>query len=214
MTPHKKSQGKKPKKHGPSTYQKRLERSKALHPNASLSQLRGHPKKNEKPLSIQKRQPDHALSWNSLSPRKLELRDKGLKVISKMRREGVSLAQASREYGTSPEAVIRNTNALKKMEGRWTPKSSDRISRVMKVCENGKEHSIEIKDSRYASTIGKYHSAIGQFLHAGDETVLKQFVGKRIKDANGNWHVLETDPNKLNEIREVREDEEFYIIYG
>lgn len=53
------------------TYQRRIERSRALHPEASLSQLRGHPRKGEKPLSeLNKgKRPTSKRPWDELSPR-------------------------------------------------------------------------------------------------------------------------------------------------
>jgi len=183
------------------------------YPDASLSQLRGHPKEHERPISQIKELEIFKRSWDSLSPSEMEQRELSLKAISLMRRKGSSLSQASEDVGISPSSVIKNTNALKKVNGRWIAKTSDRISRVMKICEGGKEFAIEIKDSRHASTIGRYHSAIGEFFHTGDESVLEPFEGKRVRDANGNWHVLETDPESLYEIREARVEEEFYTIY-
>jgi hypothetical protein len=130
-----------------------------------------------------------------------------------MRREGHSLTRASRDGRISPQTVRRYTKAVKNIDGRWKPTKYDRIGRVMVINENGKEVWVTVKDSRYASTIGKYHSAVRRYLETGDASVLKPFTGKRIKDANGNWHTLETDPEKLYDIAEQREEEEFFSIY-
>ena len=194
-------------------YSKRITRLHDQYPKASLSQLRGHAKQSEKPITQTKELEIHKRSWDSLSPSELDQRKRGLDVLSLMRRRGYSLSQASEEVGISPSLVIKNTNALKKVDGRWIAKTSDRISRVVMICEDGREFPIETKDSRYASTIGRYHSTIGEFFHTGDASVLEAFEGKRVRDANGNWHVLETDPTRLHEIREARVEEEFYTIY-
>lgn len=194
-------------------YSKRMARLRALYPQASNSQLRGHPRKNEKPLKQMKKREVHKRSWSFLTPSEKETRERSLKVLSLMRRRDYSLAEASGQVGISPEAVIRNTNALKK-EGRvWKVKKHDRISRVMRINEDGIEVFIELKDSRPASTIGRYQSAVREYLHTGDESVLAPFEGKRIRDAEGNWHYLETDLDTLYEISEAREGEETYDIY-
>ncbi|MEM3502849.1 MAG: hypothetical protein QXJ62_05015 [Nitrososphaeria archaeon] len=127
-------------------------------------------------------------------------------------RNGQSLTRASRELQTKPETVIRNTNAFKKVNGKWTAKKYDKISRVMSIYENGKQEWIEIRDSRTASRIGKYSNAVKEFLSTGNVEALKQFR-KSFKDANGKLHHLETDPNKLYEIAEAQEEPEFYEIY-
>lgn len=158
--------------------------------------------------------PVHRLEWDFLTPRERELRSKALRVIAQMRREGCSLTKASREGGISPQTVRRHTKAVKKIDGRWKPTKYDRIERVMAINENGREVWLSVNDSRHASTIGRYHSAVRQFLETGDESILKPFKGKRFKDAKGNWHILETDPKKLYEIAERREEEEYFTIYG
>jgi len=82
----------------------------------------------------------------------------------------------------------------------------------MNVYENGKQEWIEIRYSRTASKIGKYNSAVNEFLMTGNEDVLKQFK-KPFKDSKGNSHFFETDPGKLYGIAESQEEPEFYEIY-
>lgn len=197
-----------------STYKKRIQRLQAKYPGASLSQLRGHPKKSEKPLSELKKQPIFKMDWEILNPTEMELREKSLKTLSLMRKKNYSLAKASQEAGISPETVIRHTNALKKDGSKWAVKSQDHISRSMKINENGREIVVHLKDSRHATSVGKYHSAVREFFHTGDFSVLNPYQRKRIRDAKGDWHVLETNPKNLHEINERREEEEFYVIYS
>ena len=199
----------------PSSYKERIKRLHALYPEATLSQLRGHPRKKEKLLSKLIPKKVFQLEYKELLPREKELREKSLKVLSKMRREGLSLSRASEieEIKISPKTVIRHTNALNFVRGRWKAKKYDKISRVMAINEKGNEIYLNIKNSRYASIIGKYQNAVKQFLETGDEKVLEPFRGKKIKDAKGNWHTLDTDPENLYEIHERREEEEFYEIY-
>jgi len=100
------------------------------------------------------------------------------------------------------------------VNGIWIAKKFDRIYRVLKINENGKEMSIETSNSKTASIIGKYHNAVKQFLNTGDSKTLKQFKKIKIKDSNGNIHTLETNLQKLVEINEKIEEPEFYEVYS
>jgi len=196
---------------GSESYKNRIIRLHSKYPNASLSQLRGHPKARERIVSQLKEKSVYKRSWSELTRRELILREKSLDVLRKVK-NGQSLSKASKELHIKPETVIKHTNAFRKSKGKWIAKSQDRISRVMSVYENGQQQWIEIKDSRIASRIGKYNSAVNQFLRTGNEDVLKQFI-KPFKDSKGNLHFFETNADKLNEIAEREEEPEFYEIY-
>jgi len=196
---------------GSKSYKDRIVRLHSKYPNASLSQLRGHPKARERVVSQLKEKPIYKRSWSELTRRELILREKSLDVLRKVR-NGQSLSKASKELHIKPETVIKNTNAFIKSKGKWIAKSQDRISRVMSIYENNQQQWIEIRDSRTASKIGKYNSAVNEFLRTGNEDVLKQFK-KPFKDSEGNLHFFETYPDKLNEIAESQEEPEFYEIY-
>jgi hypothetical protein len=196
---------------GSKSYKNRIIRLHSKYPDASLSQLRGHPKAREKVVSQIKPEPIYKRSWSSLTNRELNRRMKSLEVLSKVR-NGQSLSRASRQLHTNPETVIKNTNAFIKVKGKWIAKFQDRISRVMSIYENGKQQWIEVRDSRIASRIGKYNSAVNEFLKTGNKDILKQFK-KPFKDAKGKLHYFETDPDKLYEIAERQEEPEFYEIY-
>jgi len=196
---------------GSESYKSRITREHSKYPEASLSQLRGHPKEKQKLVSKLKVKPVYKRSWYDLSKRELRLREQSLDVLSKVR-NGKSLYEASKEIGIEPKAVVKNTNAFKKVNGKWIAKSQDRISRVMGIYEKGKQEWIEIKDSRIASKIGKYNSAVNEFLRTGNKDVLKPFK-KPFKDAKGKLHYFETNPEKLYEIAESQEEPEFYEIY-
>lgn len=156
----------------------------------------------------------HKLGWDVLTPREKGLRERSLRVTSQMRRYGYSLTRASRDVRVSPRAVRRATNAVRKIGRRWRVKFMDRIARVMAINENWREVHITVKDSRHATTIGKYQNAVRRFLETGDASILKPFKGKRVRDADGNLHTLDTDPESLYELHERREEEEFYSIYA
>ena len=197
----------------PTAYTRTIKRLHTLYPEASLSQLRRHPTHRERGISVLRERPSYARSWTGLTPREQDLRTRSLKVVSYMRRKGYSLTRASKELGIAPETVRRHTNAVRYKGYRYRPKAYDRIDRRMAINEGGRERWITVKDSRHATLIGRYHSAVRQFLDTGDASHLKPFKGKRVRDIDGNWHTLETDPAMLYEIEEQREEEEFYSIY-
>jgi len=109
---------------------------------------------------------------------------------------------------------LNNTNAFRKTQRRWSAKRFDKIPRVMKINEKGREVSIQINDSRTAALIGQYHNAVKKFLNTGDKKTLRRFRKKKIRDIDGNLHSLETNPNSLIEINERIEEPEFYQVYA
>ena len=155
----------------------------------------------------------HQKSWKELTPYQREKRQKSLEVLKKMRTKGYSITKASREVGIKPKTVLKHTNAVKKVGTWWKAKRYDKIERTMRIASNGREYFVTIRDSRNSSLVGKYQNALKIFFNTGDESVLKPFKNKRVKDVNGKWHTLETDPDKLHDISEVREDEELYTVY-
>jgi len=103
---------------------------------------------------------------------------------------------------------------LGKKRRLWNAKRFDKIPRVMKINENGKEVSIQINDSRTAALIGRYHNAVKKFLNTSDKKALRKFRKKKIRDMDGNLHSLETNPDSLIEINERIEEPEFYELYA
>lgn len=201
------------KQAGNTKYAKKIKRLHALHPNATLSQLRGHARKGERLLGSLKKASPSKLPWNVLKPREAHTRERTLEALRLMRNKGYSLTKASKKAGTTPETVKKHTGALKKSGNRYVPKSFDVVSREMRINSNGREIWVSVKDSRHASTIGKYQNAVKLYLETGDESYLKPFRNKRIRDSEGNYHTLETDPHTLHEIQERRAHEEFFQIY-
>ena len=196
---------------GSESYRNRIERLHSKYPNASLSQLRGHAPKGKKFVSELKPKPVYRRSWSVITKRELRIREKSLEVLRKVRK-GLSLTDASKELHTKPETVIKNTNAFRKTKGKWIAKSQDCISSIMSIYENGKQSWIEVKDSRIASKIGKYNSAVNEFLRTGDIKVLKPFR-RPFRDAQEKLHLFETNPDKIYEIAEQQEEPEFWEIY-
>lgn len=148
-----------------------------------------------------------------LTPKQKSIREKSLQVLSIVRNSKKSLSKVSREYKISTNSVLYNTNAFKKVNGRWVAKKYDKIPRVIKVNENGKQVSFEISDSRIASSIGRYHNAVREFLNTGNADKLSKFKYKKIKDRESNYHKFETDLQSIIDIEQRRESPEFYTVY-
>jgi hypothetical protein len=192
-------------------YVQRIFRLHNLYSSANLNQLRGH---SAKGLTKLQAKPVYARAWSSLSPRERELREKALEVLSEARRTGRSLNRLARERGLTGDLVRKATNGFRKVNGRWRAGRRDHISRVMAINENGREVFVEIRSSRTATIISNYQSAIKEYLNTGNYGTLAKFKGKKIRDAQGKLHTLETDPDTIREIAERREEPEFYDIYG
>ena len=188
-------------------YTQRITRLHNLYPSATLDQLRGHSELKDSGLAKQQAKPVYLRSWRSLSLRERELREKALDVLSEARKTGRSLDRLSKERGLTGGLVRKATGAFRKVNGRWKAKKIDHISRIMSINEDGVEKYIEITNSRYATIIGKYYAAIKEYLNTGNSDSLAEFRGKRVKDAQGNIHILETNLDAIRAIEERRESE-------
>lgn len=192
---------------GRTGYIKRIARIHSLYPSANLNQLRGHVPIKTSPTPLYKR------AWDTLNSKEQSARDRALGVLSHARGSNQSLSRLARERKISVRSVLRATDGFRKVGGRWKATKIDHISRIMKINENGRELFIETRDSRSASLIGKYHSAVREYLNTGNISVLDEFKGKRVKDSSGKYHTLETNPNALKEINARIEEPEFQDIY-
>ncbi len=152
-------------------------------------------------------------TWTQLSPMQRQIRERSLEALSLVRRERLSLWKASREVGSNPETIRRNTNAFRKVGRRWRGKPFDRIARVMVVYEKGRKRTVEIENSRTASLIGEYHNRVKQFLDTGKSSFLREVSKERFKDITGQTHTLETRPKSVLAIKQREPTPEFFEIY-
>ena len=159
--------------------------------------------------------PLHKRPWRKLSPRQKLLREKSLQVISELRNTKTkTLPQAATDNDITVKNVIKHTNGFKKVNGKPVVKRWDRIKRVMRINTDGKEKSIEIRDSRTASVVGRYHNAVKQFLNTGDKSKISKFRNKKVKDSKGKVHKLETNPDEIIKINQRIEEPEYFEIYN
>jgi len=117
-------------------------------------------------------------------------------------RTGVSLRQASRKFNLGPRTVQRLARpALRKLRnGRWAAKPHDRLLRVLVIPARKGLREIGVRDSRQASLIGKYWTAVDKYRDTGDASALREFRGKYIVDASGKRVRLLTSLRELDRL--------------
>ena len=128
--------------------------------------------------------------------------DRVLSVISKMRTDKVSLAQASRDVGIGPRTVKRwGGSALRKGQGgRYVAKKSDTLLRLMIILTPEGPREITVRGSKQATLLAEYWNALHRYVETGDAARLNAFRGKHITDANGVDVSLLTDFPVLNRL--------------
>ncbi len=152
--------------------------------------------------------------WSDLTASEKRERNLALEVLRNMRK-GETLRASSKNVGLSINSIKKHLGkSLFKKHGRWFVKNKDRIQRGMTIYKQrvGKI-SIAVTNSRDASIIGEYFSAVKQALKTGDSSHLKKFKKITIIDAKGKKHKLETNLDRLYEIDDEMEDVEFFEIY-
>ena len=135
--------------------------------------------------------------WARLNDRQKDVYDRVLEALSIQRRDKVSMTKAAHEAETSvrtirkyaPSAVSRSAS------GRYRATRADRLVRPMRVVST--EGTIEaiVRGSAVASLNARHANAVKHYLNTGDASVLVPFEGKKVAG-----HVLETDPDKLDEL--------------
>lgn len=118
-----------------------------------------------------------------LRPSEREARGKVLKALSLMRNDSLSVGRAAREVGTTPNAIRRyaGTALEKDARGRYTAKHFDRLARSMTFYTDRGRITLDVRDSRCASRIGKYMNAVDHYLTTGDECPLRAFRGQSVR---------------------------------
>lgn len=118
--------------------------------------------------------------------------------ITRMR-EGLTLKSAAAEFGVAPRTVVKlGGAALKKTSiGRYVPKPTDNLLRVLNVPVRGGKIEVAVKGSRAASKIAKRSIAQRHFVNTGDVSQLRALEGETILDASGREVPFLTDLDEL-----------------
>jgi len=131
-----------------------------------------------------------------------EIWNRALHVVSRMRADGLSLAQASREYILKPRIVLNLVDkALRKASnGRYVARSRDRLLRILLIPTTNGLQEVALRDSRQATELAEYWDAVQRYLQKGDDSALRQFRGVRIKAADGQSVPLLTENEELDRL--------------
>ncbi|MGA2859625.1 MAG: hypothetical protein ABSE40_22375 [Candidatus Sulfotelmatobacter sp.] len=117
-------------------------------------------------------------------------------------RAGASRRQAALKFDLDPRKMLqRAPSALRKLRnGRWVAKPHDRLLRVLVIPTRKGLREIGVRDSRQASLLGKYWTAVDRYRDTGDASALREFRGKYIIDTDGKQHRLLTDLRALDRL--------------
>lgn len=148
----------------------------------------------------------------NLSTSARDKRSRAIEVIGIMRNEKKNLKQAVRDFNRgypaeriSSDAVVKYAGkALIKRGGRWQAKRYDKLLRLMRFPTKQGVQLFEVHDSRTASSIAKYHSAMGRYLESGDITHLAPFLGKTFTYKRVRYPFI-TDPELIERLAEAGE---------
>jgi len=132
--------------------------------------------------------------------KKVEIYNRALHVLARMRRTGETLTAASREEHVDPRTVRMYLGPeLKALaEGRIQPTKTDRRIRQMLIPTEKGVAPTAIHGSKQASQLGRYMSAVGKYLTTGDSRGLGEFEGLTIAGRQ-----LITDPNVLSSLAQA-----------
>lgn len=134
-----------------------------------------------------------------LSPAAREARQDALHALSLMRR-GSSLQAAARAAHTTPNTVHRYAgSALVKSGGRYVAKPRDKLYRPLRFLTPNGAITLDVRDSRTASTIARYMNAVRDYVTTGNDLRLRAFRGKAVH-VGGQRREFVTDLDVLDRL--------------
>ena len=178
-------------------YRRRIASGAAL--GISRSQARGHPKPRE--AAVAPRRP----------PKPIE--DDRLQLAFKVLRQEKSLTAAARAAKVSPERLrhyATQKDIIERQGRRWIVRHE--LPRRMLLFSDGRAVQVVVGDFASASKVGRFMSAVSQFLRTNNPTGLREFEGMRVEDVSGKAHRFETRPNALYRLASAH-DQSFEHIY-
>lgn len=165
----------------------------------SRSQARGHPKPSEAAVS----------SKRPLKP----IEDQRLQLAFKVLRQEKSLSAAAKAAKIAPERLrhfATERDIIERQGRRWIVRHQ--LPRRMLLFTDGKPLQVVVGDFDAASKIGRFMSAVGEFLRTNKPAELREFEGASITDVAGTQHSFETRPNALYRLASAH-DQSFEHIY-
>lgn len=128
-----------------------------------------------------------------------DLWNRVVQVPSEMRAHGLSLPQASRQLGVSRDTVLNLApSAFTKKRGRYQVKPVDHLLRVLVIPGKKGLREVVLRDSREASLVGQYWSAVDKALGpTQDTTAFRKLLRKTVMDEKGKRVRLLTNLDEL-----------------
>jgi len=119
---------------------------------------------------------------NLLPDNAREQRRRSLQTVALMRENpALSLDQAAKQTGATPTSVHWYADgALQREVSGSSATRGDRLYRPMFVNSNGEVVPVDVRGSRKASELSRYHFAVEHYLATGDDIPLLQFAGKSV----------------------------------
>lgn len=141
---------------------------------------------------------DYALK--ELSREEAGARDRALEALAHMRR-GFSLRRAASEAFTEPATVLRYAGSAIRYDdrGRVVAKPRDRLVRAMRVLTTTGVKDLFVTDSRTASLLGEFASALAAFKRTGQLRELRRFR-RRVISVGKVQYRLQTEPMVLRQL--------------
>jgi hypothetical protein len=152
--------------------------------------------------------------YSGLSSAEREARELALEALSHMRHDRLSLADAARMAGTTPENVLRYAGSAitRDPHGRHGAVANDRLYRRIAIIAKDRVIFIDVNDSRTASWLSRHLNAVKRYIYHADDRGLRIFQGKGVRDAQGQFHPFVTDLDTLDRSATIGEIE-FDSIY-
>lgn len=137
-----------------------------------------------------------------LSSRSQLARTRALHALSLMRREKISLAEASRLEHIKPATLLRHVGSAIRQDkpgGRYRATKSDRLRRDVQIPTALGEMTLSVSGSKAATEIAEYQNAVARYLRKGDASKLKRFQGKMVGIGKNKVELI-TDPETLSSL--------------
>ena len=166
----------------------------------SRSQARGHPKPTE--AAIASKRPPRPIA------------DDRLQLAFRVLRQEKSLSAAAKAAKVAPERLrhfATDRNIIERQGRRWVVRHQ--LPRRMLLFSDGKPLQVVVGDFDTASKIGRFMSAVKQFIRKTNNPAgLREFEGVSVTDVSGKTHAFETRPNALYRLISAH-DQSFEHIY-
>ncbi len=165
----------------------------------SRSQARGHPKPRE--AAVSSRRPPKPIA------------DERLQLAFKVLRQEKSLSAAAKAAKIAPERLrhfATERGIIERQGRRWIVRHQ--LPRRMLLFTDSRPLQVVVGDFDAASKIGRFMSAVGEFLRTNKPAGLREFEGVGITDVSGKKHIFETRPNALYRLASAH-DQSFEHIY-